>query len=599
VSEVATSGRNDDRAETPARAWLRALETISKATADPRRTLPRAVAEWASEYGEAPALLGDRETFSFRTLEARMNQYSRWARVAGAPAGETVALMMGNRPEYLAIWLGLIQVGVVVALVSPDLGPPALAHALKVAGARRVIVAAECAERCAEAVGALDESLEIWGHGQCRPDLQRIDLAVSTLSGRTLLEDERPSVMLGDRALRIFTSGTTGLPKAAEVSHRKIIVWTHWFAGLAGLTAADRLYNCLPMHHSVGGVVAIGAPLVSGGSVAIAERFSARAFWRDVARWECTAFQYIGELCRYLVAAPRRVDEKSHGLRLAIGNGLAGGVWRAVLERFGPIRVLEFYASTEGNVWLYNVEGKIGSIGRVPPYLALRDPIALVRFDPVDQAPARGADGFCTRCADGEIGEAVGRVGEDAASRFEGYSEASETEKKVLRDVFEAGDTWIRTGDLMRRDSEGFHTFVERVGDTFRWKGENVSTGEVAEVLRACPGVVEAVVYGVSVPGAEGRAGMALLSIDEGFDLEELARRLGTLPPYARPLFLRLAREIVTTETFKPKRRVYVEEGFDPKLVQDPIWTFDRGEDAYVPLDAGRYEAIRKRSMRF
>ena len=323
------------------------------------------------------------------------------------------------------------------------------------------------------------------------------------------------------------------------------------------------------MHHSVGGVVAISAPLIFGGSVAIAERFSARGFWDDVARWECTAFQYIGELCRYLIAAPSRPEEKVHRLRLAIGNGLSEEVWRAVLDRFGPLRVLEFYASTEGNVWLYNVEGKIGSIGRIPPYLALRDPIALARFDHNSQMPARGADGFCTRCAEGEIGEALGRIGEDPTARFEGYSEAVETEKKILRDVFKAGDAWMRTGDLMRRDADGFYTFVDRIGDTFRWKGENVATSEVAGVLRSCPGVAEAIVYGVSVPGADGRAGMALLKIDGQFELDALVRRLETLPPYARPLFLRLAQQIEATETFKPKRRVYVEQGFDPERVED------------------------------
>ena len=598
MNGVATPARSDDPAATPARAWLRALETTAQATRDPDRILPRAVAEWARQYGEAPALVSDRERLSFRGLEARMNQYSRWALEAGVSSGETVALMMGNRPEYFAIWLGLTQVGAIVALISPDLRAPAVAHALKVARARRIIAAAECADCCAEAVVALDESIEIWIHGHGRPDLQRIDLVVSDQNGEALSENERRPVTLADRALRIFTSGTTGLPKAAEVSHHRLIVWSHWFAGLAGLTATDRLYNCLPMHHSVGGVVAIGAPLVFGGSVAIAERFSARGFWGDVARFECTAFQYIGELCRYLIAAPSHPEEKAHRLRLAIGNGLSEEVWRTVLERFGPLRVLEFYASTEGNVWLYNVEGKIGSIGRVPPYLALRDPIALARFDQNSQAPARGADGFCARCANGEIGEALGRIGEDPAARFEGYSEEVETEKKILRDVFKAGDAWMRTGDLMRRDADGFYTFVDRIGDTFRWKGENVATFEVVGVLRACPGVAEAIVYGVSVPGADGRAGMALLKIDGQFDLDVLVRRLKTLPPYARPLFLRIAREISTTETFKPKRRVYVEEGFDPELVEDPLYVFERDQQAYVPLDAYRHEAIRIGTMR-
>ncbi len=594
----ATPDPNDEAARTPARAWLRALETTAQATRDPERILPRAVTEWACKYGDATALVGHPERFSFRALAARMNQYSRWALSAGVTSGETVALMMGNRPEYFAIWLGLTQVGAIVALIGNDLGAPALAHAQKVSHARRIIAAADCANVCADAVAGLDDGTEILVHGDGQSDRRRIDLAVSDQSGEPLATDERRSVTLADRALRIFTSGTTGLPKAAEVTHRRLIVWSHWFAGLARLTATDRLYNCLPMHHSVGGVVAIGAPLVFGGSVAIAERFSARSFWHDVARWECTAFQYIGELCRYLVAAPSRPQEKAHRLRLAIGNGLSEEVWRSVLDRFGPLRILEFYASTEGNVWLYNVEGKIGSIGRVPPYLALRDPIALARFDHDSQMPGRGADGFCARCADGEIGEALGRIGEDPASRFEGYSEAIETEKKILRDVFKAGDAWMRTGDLMRRDADGFYVFVDRIGDTFRWKGENVATHEVAGVLRACPGVAEAIVYGVSVPGADGRAGMALLKIDGQFDLDTLVRRLETLPRYARPLFLRLAREIETTETFKPKRHVYVEQGFDPERVEDPLYVFEREQQAYVSLDAKHYEAVLNGTMR-
>ena len=599
MNAATTSASSSDPAASPARAWLRALETTAQATRDAERILPRAITEWARKYGDAPALVGDRERFSFRALEARMNQYSRWALSGGVTSGQTIALMMGNRPEYFAIWLGLTQVGAIVALISPDLRAPAVAHALTVARAQRVIAAAECADVCAEAIAGLDGTIEIWVHGGGRSEKRRIDLAVSNQSGGALVEDERRPVSLADRALRIFTSGTTGMPKAAEVSHRRLVVWSHWFAGLAGLTASDRLYNCLPMHHSVGGVVAVAAPLVFGGSVAIAERFSARGFWDDVARWECTCIQYIGELCRFLVAAPIHPKEKDHKVRIAIGNGLSEEVWRAFIDRFGPLRILEFYASTEGNVWLYNVEGKIGSIGRVPPYLALRDPIALVRFDTEAQFPARAADGFCKRCNNGEIGEALGRIGKDPGARFEGYSEKAETEKKILRDVFEAGDAWMRTGDLMRRDADGFYAFVDRIGDTFRWKGENVATFEVAAVLRACPGVTEAIVYGVSVPGADGRAGMALLKIDGRFDLDALPGRLETLPKYARPLFLRLAAEIETTETFKPKRRVYVEQGFDPERIADPVYVYDSERHAYVLLDTDRHAAIRNGSMRF
>ena len=583
----------------PARSWLRALERTAEATRDPHRVLPRAVTEWAHTYGDAPALLSDRECLSFRDLEKRMNQYSRWALAEGIQKGESVALMMGNRPEYFVIWLGLIQVGAIVALFSSDLRAPAVTHALRAAGVRRIIASAECADVCQSAVAALGEAAEIWIHESGRRQTRSIELSVAAASGDALSGDELRPVTLNDRALRIFTSGTTGLPKAAEVSHRRLVTWIHWFAGLADLSASDRLYNCLPMHHSVGGVVAVGAPLVFGGSVVIAERFSARGFWNDVAQWECTAFQYIGELCRYLLAAPIHPAETSRRVRIAIGNGLSQEAWRPFIDRFGPLRILEFYASTEGNVWLYNVEGKIGSIGRVPPYVAVRDPIALVRFDYGSQVPARGPDGFCVRCADGEIGEALGRIGKEPGARFEGYSEEVETERKTLRDVFEPGDAWMRTGDLMRRDADGFYTFVDRIGDTFRWKGENVSTSEIEAVLRACPGVEEAVVYGVVVPGADGRAGMALLKIDRQFDLHALPGRLEILPRYARPLFLRLALKIEITETFKAKRRAYVDEGFDPERIEDPLYVFDGQRQAFILLDTERYAAIGNRTMSF
>ena len=219
------------------------------------------------------------------------------------------------------------------------------------------------------------------------------------------------------------------------------------------------MYDCLPLCHSVGGVAALGAPLVNGGSVVVAERFSANRFWADVKGWDCTMVQYIGELCRYLLAAPPSPEEKAHRLRLACGNGLAADVWRAFAARFGAPQVLEFYASTEGNVTLYNVEGRVGAIGRQPSFLAARDAVALARFDFEREAPWRGADGLCARCGADEIGEALGRIAAEPGRRFEGYTEREATEKKILRDVFVRGDAWMRTGDLMRRDREGFYLF--------------------------------------------------------------------------------------------------------------------------------------------
>ena len=571
--------------------WLRALEMTARIEADPTRILPTVIAEVAARQGAAPALVSDRESFSFAELADRIRRYGHWARDQGLAKGDVVALLMPNRPEYLAIWLGITSIGAVVALISPSLRGSSLAHALTVAAPSRVIVDAACETALAAAAEGL--SADVWVHGVSRSRAKRIDLAVEG-DVPDAPPSQAPPVTLDDRALLIYTSGTTGLSKAAQVSHRRIMTWSGWFAGLMDTQPGDRLYNCLPLCHSVGGVAVTGAALVAGASVAIAEKFSAGRFWDDVVRWDCTLFQYIGELCRYLLAAPPHPNERRHRLRLVCGNGLAADVWTRFQERFAIPRILEFYASTEGAFSLFNVEGKPGAIGRIPPFLAHRFPAALVRYDPQAGAPMRGPDGFCVRCARGETGEAIGRIsGAAGAGRFEGYTDAAESEKKLLRDVFAAGDAWMRTGDLMRQDGEGFFYFVDRIGDTFRWKGENVATTEVAQALCGFAGVSAASVYGVTVPGASGRAGMAALVTTSAFALARLPAHLAArLPDYARPLFLRIVPALEATETFKTRSHALAAEGFDPSRIADPLYAYDRSARAYTPLDIARFARI-------
>jgi fatty-acyl-CoA synthase len=313
------------------------------------------------------------------------------------------------------------------------------------------------------------------------------------------------------------------------------------------------------------------------------------------------AVQYIGELCRYLLKAPASEYETSHRLRLVCGNGLRGDIWAAFQARFAIPRILEFYAATEGNFSLYNVEGKPGAIGRIPPLLAHRFPAAIVRVDAEHGSPVRSEDGLCIPCARGEVGEAVGRIGtaDDGGGRFEGYTDATETEKKILRNVLAPGDAWFRTGDLMRLDEAGYFHFVDRIGDTFRWKGENVATSEVNEAILECPGVVDAATYGVSVPGADGRAGMAAIVVDDRFDLTELQDHIARrLPVYAHPVFVRICAALDATETFKQKKHALVREGFDPRLVHDPLYFRDPAAGAYRPIDAAGYARIVKGSIR-
>jgi fatty-acyl-CoA synthase len=365
---------------------------------------------------------------------------------------------------------------------------------------------------------------------------------------------------------------------------------------------ADRMYNCLPMYHSVGGVQAPGAVLAVGGSVVLREKFSASQFWSDISRWDCTIFQYIGELCRYLLHTAASPDETRHHIRLACGNGMTPEVWAGFQDRFHIPQVLEFYASTEGGVSLFNVQGKRGAIGHIPPYLVHRFAPALVRFDVDTGEPVRDEDGLCIRCAANEQGEALGRIVDDpgnVGSRFEGYVSETATEKKILRNVFKAGDAWIRTGDLMRKDEKGFYYFVDRVGDTFRWKGENVATSEVSEALASFPGITHAIVYGVTIPGAEGRAGMATLVTGGTFDLPGLRRHLiERLPAYARPLFLRVRTDFDVTGTFKYAKSDLVREGFDPSTVGDALYFDHPGAQAFVPLGNDLYDQIQNGYVR-
>jgi fatty-acyl-CoA synthase len=575
------------------KGWLRALELTKPIAAQPARTLPTIIDELARRHGAAPALLSERETLSFRELAARANRYARWALAQGLGKGDVVALMMPNRPEYMAAWLGITRTGAVTALINNNLSGGSLAHCIDAVAPAHVIVDAGLAGALATARRSLRAAPRTWSHGAAGAACERIDHAFAAISDAPLAADELRPVTVADPALLIYTSGTTGLPKAAKVSHHRLLTWSLWFAGMIDSRPGDRMYNCLPMYHSIGGVVATGAVLVNGGSVFVREKFSAGRFWDEVARYDCTLFQYIGELCRYLLQAPPHPRERTHRLRLACGNGLRAGVWEAFQARFRVPRILEFYAATEGNVTLFNLEGRPGAVGRIPPFLAHRAPVALVRHDFERGGIVRDADGRCVRCGPGETGEAIGRIGE-GEGRFEGYTDAGESEKKIVRDAFAPGDAWFRTGDLMRRDEAGYFHFVDRIGDTFRWKGENVAASEVAQVLAGFPGISDAVVYGVTVPGSEGRAGMAALVMAGPPPLAALRAHVAArLPAYARPLFLRIRSELDATETFKPKKAALQQDGFDPARIADPLYFDDAEAGAYVPLDGALHARIR------
>ena len=582
------------RRRSAAKTWLQAIALTARIEAQPHRLFADIVEEWAQRQPDRPALLSDGQSFTYGELTARINRYARWARDLGLSAGRTVCLLMPNRSDYLACWLGISSVGGTVALLNTRLVGRSLAHCIDVAHADHLILASDCVDALESARPHLERVPQSWTLGTGDPSGD-LDAALATFDPRPLSSAERGDVTIDGRALLVYTSGTTGLAKAANVSHRRILSWGGWFAGLTDATTNDRLYDCLPLHHSVGGIAAPCSMLCAGASVVIAEKFSAGSFWDDIERFDCTVFQYIGELCRYLLKAPASERKARHGLRLAVGNGLRGDIWEAFASRFAIPQILEFYAATEGNFSLFNVEGKPGAIGRIPPVLAHRFPASIVKVDVDSGNPLRSDAGLCIACATGETGEAVGRIGGAGRSGvpFEGYTDPAETAKKILRNVFAEGDAWFRTGDLMLRDEQGYLHFIDRVGDTFRWKGENVATSEVNDAIRDCPGVLDASTYGVAVSGADGRAGMAALVVDRRFDFGIFGDHLSyRLPRYAVPAFVRLCRALDATDTFKQKKQRLIREGFDPSVVDDPLFLRDPVTGDYRSIDRAVYARI-------
>jgi fatty-acyl-CoA synthase len=569
------------------RRTLKAYKTVEDGTAG---SIGRDVERVVDLYPDRPAIRFEGAELSYRQFDERANQYAHWALAQGLKKGDAVALLMGNRTDYVCAWIGLVKIGVVVGLINVNLIGPTLAHAITIADTDHVLVSADLAPALAAVIDSVPRKPRPWvldGEGT-------LDHALAQASTARPDQALRDAVTLEDLALYVYTSGTTGAPKAARMLHRRVLGMMRAFIGSGRASHEDRVYLTLPLYHGTGGLCGVGFALTTGGCIIIRRKFSASHFWTEAASERATVFFYIGELCRYLVNQPPSPADRAHRLRLGVGNGLRPEVWAQFQERFAIPRLLEFYGSTEGNVSLANLDGKIGSVGRIPTWLQGRMNVRIVKFDVEREEPVRGPDGLCIAAAPDEVGEALGEIKDDARFKFEGYTgDAKQTERKLMRDVFAKGDVWFRTGDLLRRDKDGYLYFVDRIGDTFRWKGENVSTNEVADVLSQFDGVKEANVYGVKVGDLDGRAGMAALIIDPACDLDRLyAYVVSALPAYARPLFLRIQPEIETTGTFKYRKVELARDGFDPATTDEPIWFDDPLQKRYAPMTPALFADI-------
>ncbi|KPF80144.1 long-chain acyl-CoA synthetase [Brevundimonas sp. AAP58] len=557
--------------------------------------------EAVDKFGESIAIEDETRSLTYRDLDGMANRYAHWARGRNLRRSDVIGLVMTNRPEFIAAWMGFSKVGIATALINTNLTGQALAHCLNIAGVSQVVADEETWRQCEEARPFVTRTMMLWVLGlrgeDETSDRRGLDNAVRGGSSVRPPRSVRAGLTNRDTALYIYTSGTTGLPKAARIHHARARTYMRAFAGATATTEKDRVFNVLPLYHSTGGLVGLGPAFLNGGRLILRRKFSASSFWKDVNASGATVFVYIGELCRYLVNCPEQEGERGHKLRLAFGNGLRPDVWPEFQARFAIPNILEFYGSTEGNVSVFNFDGKQGSIGRVPKFLKKQINIRLVKFDIDTEMPERTANGFCIEARPGEIGEAIGLIGNDIRHDFSGYADKAASEKKILTDVFQRGDRWFRTGDLMRQDSEGYFYFIDRIGDTFRWKGENVSTAEVEQRLVDAPGVKEVIAYGVPVPGAEGKAGMVTLVIEGKFSPKDFAEYADAqLPHYARPVFVRIAKALETTGTFKYRKVDLVTDGFDPEKVS-PVYVRG-GRTGYQKLTPAGFEAIQSGQTR-
>jgi fatty-acyl-CoA synthase len=551
----------------------------------------------AATHPARTALLFDDERYSYGDWNDWANRIAHWARREGLRQGDVVALLMDNRPEYFFVWSGLAKLGVVTALLNTNLRGPMLDHAIAAAHATRVIVGAECLAHLATASSPPPAWVLADRNAPVPSGARDLDRDLEAMPSSNPHPDVRKALRTGDDLFYIYTSGTTGNPKAARFSHLRFLAIGDVVSLFTDTTEADVIYDVLPLYHTAGGVMVPGLCLHTGATLVLRRRFSASHFWQDVHRHQITGFQYIGEFCRYLLAQPPGPLDRGHHLRFAVGNGLRPDVWPAFRDRFAVPRIHEFYGSTEGNVTLMNLDNEVGAVGRA--LLPLTN-ARIVRYEVETGKHPRDRKGFCVEAPRGEIGEAIGRMPFSkrmALGRFEGYTSDADSEAKVLRNVFRKGDAWFRTGDLLRQDARGYFYFIDRIGDTYRWKGENISTQEVAELLGPFPGLHMANVYGVQVPGRDGRAGMAALLLNDGasFDGAPFYRFVTErLPAYAKPAFVRVQAEADLTGTFKLRKVDLQKQGFDPSVIDEPLFVRHDAERTYVKVTPEVFEEVRE-----
>ncbi|XP_032510576.2 long-chain fatty acid transport protein 4-like [Danaus plexippus] len=566
-------------------------------------SMPDIFHDVVKKHPKKACFLFEDEVWTFQQVEEFSLRVSAVLRAQGVRRGDTVALMASNYPEMPAIWLGVTRIGAVSPLINTNQTGNTLLHSINIAKCDYVIYGSEFESAIQDVRKEIPNNIKLLKF--TRRPLNASDgmkTAESPEDFTHLLETTPPapwSLTEGEgflgKLLYIYTSGTTGLPKAAVISPSRMVFMASGVHFLGGLNRKDVIYCPMPLYHSAGGVITMGQAMIFGCTVALKLKFSASAYFPDCIKYKATAAHYIGEMCRYVLATPPSPNDRKHTVRCVYGNGMRPTIWMDFVNRFGIKRVAEFYGATEGNANIVNIDSKPGAIGFISRIIPAVYPIAIIKVDEDTGEPIRDSRGLCQTAKPYEPGVFIGKIKPNNPSRaFLGYVDKEASEKKIVRDVLAHGDSAFISGDILVADDLGYLYFRDRTGDTFRWRGENVSTTEVEAAISRVADQRDAVVYGVEIPNTDGRAGMCgIVDADGTLDLEKLAKDIAKdLPKYARPIFIRIMHSMDMTATFKLRKVDLQKEGYNPNTVRDKLYYLDPKHNRYMSLGPEEYEKI-------
>ncbi|CAH0404706.1 unnamed protein product [Chilo suppressalis] len=578
--------------------------SLSKKFTKKNYGMPDIFHDMVVKHPHKACFLFEDQIWTFKQVEDFSLRTSAVLRSKGVKKGDVVGVMMGNCPEMPAIWLGITRLGAVAPLINTNQTRNTLLHSINIAKCDVVIYGDEFEAAFQEISEELNPSIKLYKftHRQLNTSNDAVKVVESSNDFTSMLESTPPAKWTkseGDgfngKILYIYTSGTTGLPKAAVISSSRMVFMASGVHYLGGLNRNDIIYCPMPLYHSAGGCITMGQAMIFGCTVVLKKKFSASAYFKDCAKYNATAAHYIGEMCRYVLATPSSPADTQHKVRVVYGNGMRQTIWPEFVKRFRIKKVAEFYGATEGNANIVNVDNKMGAIGFVSRIIPAVYPIAILRVDQDTGEPIRNSKGLCQLAKPGEPGVFIGKINPKLASRaYLGYVDKEASEKKIVRDVFNYGDSAFISGDILVADELGYLYFRDRTGDTFRWRGENVSTTEVEAAVSRVADQRDAVVYGVEIPNTEGRAGMCgIVDLDDSLDLDRLAADIAKdLPKYARPIFIRKMESVDMTGTFKMRKVDLQKEGYDPSVVKDKLYYLDPKLDKYLPLGVEEYNKI-------